>query len=174
MFVRIKDTTEHKHVCTWLEGQKVEDHYFKCGTTLPGNPSKCKRHKRVEKDGMHETITYHKEISRPTMIELFFSCFCAIDVQDHYHQGSLAFEREWYTHCWWHRLFATVFGMCIVDAYLAYKFEAERNGDPTDDFKGFIGKLAYQLIHNHYLDQPMELRSISNEHDDVSEEVYFS
>ena len=30
VFVRIKDTMEHKHVCTWLEGQKIEDHYFKC------------------------------------------------------------------------------------------------------------------------------------------------
>ena len=71
-------------------------------------------------------------------------------------------------------MFATIFGMCVVDAYMAYKFEAEKDGDATDDFKGFIGKLAYQLIHNQYLDQPMELRSTSNEHDDVSEEVIFS
>ena len=32
---------------------------------------------------------------------------------------------------------------------------------------------SYQLIHNQYLDQPMELCSTSNEHDDVSEEVIF-
>ena len=76
------------------------------------------------------------------MIELFFSCFGAIDVHDHYRQGSLAFEREWYTHCWWHRLFATVFGMCIVDAYLAYKFEAERNGEiQLMILKGLLGSL---------------------------------
>ena len=68
-------------------------------------------------------------------------------------------------------MFATMFGMCVADVYMAYKFEAEKDGDAT---KGFIGKLAYQLIHNQYLDQPMELCSTSNEHDDVSEEVIFS
>ena len=157
-----------------LKDRKLKTIISNAGTTLSGNPSKRKRHKKVEKDGMYETVTYYKEISRPSMIELFFSCFGAIDVHDHYREGSLAFEREWYTHCWWHRMFATIFGMCVVDAYMAYKFEAEKNGDATDDFKGFIGKLAYQLIHNQYLDQPMELRSTSDEHDDVSEEVIFS
>ena len=62
-------------------------------------------------------------------------------------------------------MFATIFGICVVDAYMAYKFEAEKDGDATDNFKGFIGKLAYQLIHNQHLDQPMELRSTSNEHE---------
>ena len=70
--------------------------------------------------------------------------------------ASLVCYRVWNVHSW-----------CLPGV----QFEAERNGDPTDDCKGFIGKLAYQLIHNHYLDQPMELRSTSNEHDDVSEEV---
>ena len=34
-------------------------------------------------------------------------------------------EREWYTHKWWHRVFATIYGICLIDSYLAYKFEME-------------------------------------------------
>ena len=47
--------------------------------------------------------------------------------------------------------------MCIVDAY--YKFEREVAGDSTLDFNCFIVRMAYQLIHNQYLEQAMELRS---------------
>ena len=49
--------------------------------------------------------------------------------------------------------------MCIIDAYLAYKFEGEDAGDSILDFKVFIGRIAYQLIDNGYLKQAMELRS---------------
>ena len=139
--------------------KKVKTIISNVGTTNPGNPCKRKRYMRVEKDGVYETTEYYKEISRPAMIELFFSCFGVIDVHDHYRQGSLAFERDWYTHSWWHRIFATLLGMCIVDAYLAYKFEGEDARDSILDFKGFIGRVAYQLIHNHYLEQAMVLRS---------------
>ena len=62
--------------------RKLKTIISNAGTTLPGNPSKRKRHK-VENDGMYETVTYYKEISRPSMIEFFFSCFVAIDVHDH-------------------------------------------------------------------------------------------
>ena len=29
-------------------------------------------------------------------------------------------EREWITHTWWHWIIGTIFGICVVDAYLAY------------------------------------------------------
>ena len=45
-------------------------------------------------------------------------------------------------------MYATVFGMCIVDAYLAYKFEVEKAYGSPDHFRDCIGKLAYELIKN--------------------------
>ena len=79
------------------------------------------------------------------MIADFFQYFSIIDVHDHYRQGSLELERHWITHYWWHRMFSTIFGMCIVDAYLCFKFEAiQRQELPSkiDDFSAFLGKLA--------------------------------
>ena len=63
---------------------KVKTVISNVGTTNPGNPCKRKRYMRVEKDGVYETFEYYKEISRPAMIELFFSCFGVVDVHDHY------------------------------------------------------------------------------------------
>ena len=85
---------------------------------------------------------------QPILVEESFSCFATIDWHDHLRQGSLALEREWYTNNWWHRIYATVFGMCIVDAYLAYKFEVEKAYGSPDHFRYSIGKLAYELIND--------------------------
>ena len=89
------------------------------------------------------------------MIEFFFENFSAIDVHSHLHQGSLAMEREWYTHGWWHRMFGTIYRICIVDAYKAYKYEfVQAFSDPkhVDSFIAFIGKLGHQLIFNEFLE----------------------
>ena len=132
------------------------------GTTNPGSDSVRKRHKRVARDGQWTTIVAEKRIKRPQLIELFFQCFSCIDVHDHYRQGCLGMEREWYTHCWWHRVFGTVFGMIVVDAYLAYKYETERSYQAPEsqaDFNTFIDKLAHQLIFNLYLDSGTRVRT---------------
>ena len=45
--------------------------------------------------------------------------------------------------------------MCILDAYLYFKFQAvQRQELPSkiDDFSTFLGKLAYQLIFNDLID----------------------
>ena len=97
------------------------------------------------------------------MVEEFYSCFGIIDVHDHLRQGSLAMEREWYTHKWWHRVFATIYGICLIDSYLAYKFEMEAIHNSPDDLKTYIGKLAYQLIHNNFLGQGMAMRNKDGE-----------
>ena len=47
------------------------------------------------------------------------------------------------------------------------------NRDAIDDFKEIIEKFACQLIHNHYIEEALELRCDSNKQDDVSEEVNF-
>ena len=131
----------------WAD-RKLKTIISNVGTTNPGTPSKRRRYKKEMVDGIWETVSYFKEVKRPAMVEEFFSCFSTIDRHDHLRQGSLALEREWYTHKWWHRIYATVFGMCIVDAYMAYKFDVEKAYGSPDHFRDFIGKLAYELINN--------------------------
>jgi len=81
-------------------------------------------------------------IPRPNVVEKYFSNANAIDVHDHYRQGGLALERSWRTHTWWHRVFATLLGMCETDAYLAfYHFGGHDVQHPR-----FTRALAAQLI----------------------------
>ncbi|DAZ98901.1 TPA: hypothetical protein N0F65_002626 [Lagenidium giganteum] len=68
-------------------------------------------------------------------------------------QGSLALEREWATQSWALRLFGTILGMIVVDAFLAHRYESQRDsalGSGIADFNTFVDRLAYQLIHNNY------------------------
>eukprot|EP00731_Ephydatia_muelleri_P023094 Em0015g677a len=51
-------------------------------------------------------------------------------------------------------------GMCIVKAYLAYKFEVEKAYGSPDHFRDFIGKLAYELINNVFQIDSITLRDI--------------
>ena len=46
----------------------------------------------------------------------------------------------------------------IID-YLAYKFDMEAIHNSSDDVKTYLGKRAYQLIHNNVLGQGMAMRN---------------
>jgi hypothetical protein len=122
------------------------------GTTLQGRPSVRTRHKKIIDNGIESTIRYEISVPRPEMVELFYSRFSAIDVHDHYRHGSLRLEREWLTKKWWHRIFDTVFGMVLTDAYLAYRYvETENNNSTIVDFSTFKRIVAYELIYNPYV-----------------------
>ena len=55
-------------------------------------------------------------------------------------------ERLGCTKTWWHRLFGTILGRIVTDAYLAYKLEQSELHMGVDevDFTTLIGQLAYQ------------------------------
>ena len=125
-------------------------------------------HHRIDVvDGIPTTMQYTKTIPRPVIVEKFFEFFFStIDVHDHYRQGSLAIEREWITHTWWHRTFGTIFGICVVDAYLASRYESDKDflaSTDVVDFTTFMDLLAHQLIHNIYISSSTSLRRRSDE-----------
>ena len=74
-------------------------------------------------------------------------------------------ERNWVTRKWYHRIFTTILGICIVDAFYAYKLEMKRAGKDPKDFTYFVGRLAHQLVFNQFLGTGMNLR----DHDDDME-----
>jgi hypothetical protein len=119
-----------------------------CGSTVPGTPSIRPRQRIDLQDGEFVTVSYEKTVPRPKMVEDFFATFSNIDVHDHYRQGSLEMERHWITRNWTHRIFTTIFGICIVDAFLAHRFEKNINNDAPMDFTAFCGQLSRELIEN--------------------------
>ena len=124
------------------------------GTTIQGEPSSRPRHSREVVDGQYVTRLSQKKVPRPMMIQEFFDCFSNIDVHNHYRQGSLAMEKSWKTHKWYHRIFTTVFGMCVVDAFYAWKYECHKKMEFTE----FTSTLAHELVHNLFLNNQVDLR----------------
>jgi hypothetical protein len=130
-----------------------------CGSTVQVEPSCRRRHDVRVVDNVYETYTYNKEVQRPQMIEEFFSCFSQIDVHDHYRQGSLAIEKSWITQKWYHRVFATLFGVSITDAFLAYKYDCLRGNKGAPDYKDFCYELAQELLQkNHHRTEGLPMR----------------
>ena len=131
-------------------------------TGHPGIPSEHLRHRIDVVDGIPTTVQYTKTMPRPVIVEKFFEFFSSIDVHDHYRQGSLAIEREWITHTWWHRTFGTIFGICVVDVY---RYESDKDflaSTEVVDFTTFMDLLAHQHIHNIYILSSPSLRRRSD------------
>ena len=114
---------------------------------------------------------YIKETERPRMMQLYYDHFNCIDVHDQRRQGIFKIEKYWLTKTWWHRLFATVgIGMCMVDAYLAYRMEFinmhPHEEDNVEEFLSFAGKVVHSLIFNMYYKTPAAtLRQFEDEQD---------
>jgi Transposase IS4 len=149
-------------------------------TSEQGDPSVRHRRRIVEMEYGHENDRYDLAIPRPQAIQMFYNCFSNIDVHDHYRQGSLAFERNWSTRTWWHRLFMSIFGMICTDAFFAYRLEYRNRhfGDESGMlvYKEFLFRLAFQLI-NFEDEVAMNLRrrrEEEEEEENEGHEVLFS
>ena len=122
---------------------------FTTGTTLPAEPSVRRRHRRVEVNGRWVSQPYEKIVPRPMVIKEMFDSFSIIDVDDHLRQGSLELERTWIVRDWILRIFMTILGVIIVNAFYAFLFITGRDVD----FNEFLGKLSYDLIYNRFLSE---------------------
>ena len=134
------------------QDKKLKAIVSNCGTTFPGKPSVRLRSKLVQEDGQLNEISQKYYIPRPEVVETFFNNCNTINVHDHLRQGLLKLDISWQTKTWWHRVFATLFGMCVTDAYCAFRLEymATHQGstEGLTDFYDFIDILSYKLIHN--------------------------
>ena len=127
------------------------------GATIPVEDLVIKRHKTIERNGKLETSVRTYNIKQPQMIKLLYSRFGAVDSHNQLRQGILELEREWLTHHWFQRVFATMFGIIVADAYYAYKYEfssINAMGAEPLSFSKFIDVLAHELIENPMLDKP--------------------
>jgi hypothetical protein len=124
-----------------------------CGVTTRGPDAIKTRHRRAWVNGEEVTQNYERLVQRPWLIKTFFDIFGAVDQHDHLRQGSLAMEEVWKTHCWWHRIFATILGVIFTDCWLAYRYNNLRHNRSVATYADFLGRLAYQLINNPYLEE---------------------
>ena len=122
-----------------------------CGNCLDGTPQVMNRSRRVEIDGLWATEKYTKQTRRVNIVENMFKYFRTIDVHDHYRQGTLALEAHWTTRTWWHRLFRTILGIIVTDAYFMYRNDYLDNYLTEEGqlgYEEFLGILAHSMIYN--------------------------
>ena len=86
-----------------------------CGTTLEGSPAKKRR---LDDEGQ----VFFKYVDRPQMIEEYHAGAPALDVHNHLRQDGLALEKVWGTHKWYHRIYASLFGIIETNAYLVFNY----------------------------------------------------
>jgi hypothetical protein len=111
-----------------------------CGTTLPSEPLKRKRFR--DSDTSSKPEPYWKYTPIVKVIEEYWSIAPMIDQHNRYRQGTLRLERVWKTHKWYHRVYATIFGMVFTDAYFAYVYE---HPDDAPDFLTFLHDVCLEL-----------------------------
>ena len=133
------------------------------GSNIRGNDAIRERHRIISVQGLERTEVVSKIVQRPQLIEMLFDCFSCIDIHDHLRQGSLKMEETWKTKTWWHRIFATIFGIIVTDCYFAHKYMMNRSHQVPQTFIDFVDMLAYQMISNTYLQRARRARMEEND-----------
>ena len=103
----------------------------------------CIHRKRQKQTDDGAWIHYVNSIPCVNVVASYYKAAIAIDVHNHYRQGSIWLERVWTTAIWWHRVFATLFTICVVDAFRGYNLEKP---DQPITLKDFVSDLAFELI----------------------------
>lgn len=125
-----RDSEPHCHLTAiaWLKKKAVKPEAYtyiaSCGTTLPGELFPKPRNAlqlliiigspctTISSDGKQRSL------SRPAVLEIYETYAGITDVHNHLRQGILALEKCWVTQRWDFRLFTTIIGICVVDAFL--------------------------------------------------------
>jgi hypothetical protein len=138
-------------------------------TTVKGPDIKKERNRILEDNNgiPYKNEKYHKLIPAPQIMSDLFNALNIIDIGDQNRQGTLALEDALKTHEWWFRLFITILGICIVDAYYIYSFEYKKiHFDDETHMRTileFAERLSFQLItYTNAAEAPSRRRPLSN------------
>ena len=125
----------------WMRSNKRPNCYIaSCGVTLPAAKRACV--KRHDQHGNVENF----EFDRPSLVQTYSSACGLIDNHNMLRQGILKLEKKWVTQQWWIRVITTVIGICVTDAWLAFKKVIPGASDESVPFLDFVHSLAYELV----------------------------
>lgn len=122
-------------------------------------------------------------LAHPKCMDIYFKGVTAVNVHDYYREGKLGIERSFKAQQnGWQQIFASVWGMIIVDAFFAMRaakmdFSHQDPEQIAQDLMAFCSRLAFQLIHSAedegaaLLPHPSMLQSSCDDHRLVSVQV---
>jgi hypothetical protein len=120
--------------------------YFVCnGANLEAvEPILRTRTRQVNTTPNAEAERVHLEIPQPKATQVYYQTCGSIDSHNRKRQDDLDIEKTIRTHSWDKRTNLTVFGMCVVDAYLVYAACTQY----TESQDEFYSGLAEEMIDN--------------------------
>jgi hypothetical protein len=92
-----------------------------------------------------------RNVPRPDVISKYFSDSNVIDSHNHVRQYELALEKRWIIFDCYFRINTTLIGMTVADAWRAYKHVMPHKRDKEMTINEFADRVAYDCIHNPYL-----------------------
>ena len=98
---------------------KVKDFISTCSSAIPGLPRKTK---------------HHGNVVRPKVAEEYLKYAVAVDIHNHYRNGSVGIEDIWQTKNLQKSQLAGLLGFCFTNAHLAMKYFG-KNNQPHYQFK---------------------------------------
>lgn len=133
----------------WCIGKTVKFFVSSWGSNAPGN-NFTKTYSGIEKDvntGEMIRSSFTASFPQPEVLETFYEGFSAVDYNNKLRQGHLAIEENWHTHHWHIRVFSSIIGFCVANAYCAYANHLHQNhGTRPMEFKTFVDAIARALI----------------------------
>ena len=112
------------------------------GTSKPGKPYEAKW-----KDRHGNTQT--KYVPRPDVISRYFEDSNKIDSHNQSRQSDLHLEKNWISRCGFFRLATTLFGITVVDSWMAYKHHiSSRHRHHNIDLNNFVSILCKDMLEN--------------------------
>jgi len=116
-----------------------------CGSTMPTDPH-IKRQYQVDENNATYGEVVFRTVLRTQVIKNYFEAACQIDVHNHLRQGVMGIEDHVKTKNHIFRLFCTIVGMNVVDAYKIYNIGNKLEGG--DGLMPFVEAAAITLLTN--------------------------
>lgn len=90
-----------------------------------------------------------RNVIRPACCSHYFKISNVVDVHNQQRQKELRLEKMWVTQDGYFRIITTVFGMCVVDCWNAYKHHLPRNHRHKDcELMSVVNMMAKDLLDN--------------------------
>jgi len=91
----------------------------------------------------------YREVDRPECCAKYFKHSNVIDVLNQQRQKELRLEKFWVTNDGYFRLFTTVFGICVVDAWNGYRHHLDkRHRHKKCDLMTVVNMMAKDMLYN--------------------------
>ena len=95
--------------------------------------------------------TESRRVPRLDIMGRYFRVYNEVDMHNHARQSLLALEKHWVTMTGYFRIITSVVGICITDAWKAYRFHLNRQHRHKDmEMKDFASALAHDMLYNDF------------------------